>query len=254
MAKIFDGVVLCDELFTQYHAFREGAVESYNENTIKRLLKYYRSGFVSNIAQYERCSVNLDAHMKKQYYRNDQTQQSLEELAKTHSLYKIILSDKLGDFPYVNILSDAEKIDVSITSSYTLKEDRRKAISHIASICSNAKDIILFDKHLNSEKEKENIKDILNKILPTSHKVNVKCYDMLPSATKQYLTYCAPLRSFDSLGVNRANDYHDRYIIVDNKVEILLSSGFDHLARTVSDLTYVVRTIDKSRFGFAGNV
>lgn len=41
---------------------------------------------------------------------------------------------------------------------------------------------------------------------------------------------------------------HDRYIIVDEKLEIVLSSGFDHLGTDHGDFMYVVRVTSKSRF------
>lgn len=249
MAKVLDGVVLCDDLFKQYHAFRRGKVGSYQDNTIKKLLKFYRSGFVSNIAQYERCGVPLDNQMKQKLYRNNMRQQSIVELANTHTLYKIVLSVKSCGFPYVNILSDDEKIDMSVTGSFNLREDRHVAIEHIAAICGNAREIILFDEYINNSKEKENIKDVLDKILPTSHEVSVRCYSPLSSEIKNYLNQKSPNRTFDALSVPNAQDYHDRYIVVDNKLEILLSSGLDHLARTISDLTYVVRPITENRFG-----
>lgn len=249
MAKVFDGVVLCDDLFKQYHAFRRGEVGSYQENTIKKLLKFYRSGFVSNIAQYERCGVPLDNQMKQLLYRNNMRLQSIVELANTHTFYKIVLSEKSSGFPYVNILSDDEKIDMSVTGSFTLQEDRRVAIEHIAAICSNSREIILFDEYINNPREKERIKSVLDKILPMSHDIRVRCFSPLSSEIKDYLMKKSSNRTFDSLSVPNAQDYHDRYIIVDNKLEILLSSGFDHLARNVSDLTYVVRPITKNRFG-----
>lgn len=39
------------------------------------------------------------------------------------------------------------------------------------------------------------------------------------------------------------NAMHDRYILIDNKIEILLSSGFEYLFTTEKDLTYVVREL-----------
>lgn len=41
---------------------------------------------------------------------------------------------------------------------------------------------------------------------------------------------------------------HDRYIIIDDKIEIVFSSGFDHLSVDSSDFMYVVRVTGKSRF------
>ena len=36
-------------------------------------------------------------------------------------------------------------------------------------------------------------------------------------------------------------DFHDRYLLIDDKIEIMLSSGFDNLFSTDKDLTCLVR-------------
>lgn len=41
---------------------------------------------------------------------------------------------------------------------------------------------------------------------------------------------------------------HDRYLIVDDKLEIILTSGFDHLNDSSGDFTYIVRHVDSHRF------
>lgn len=248
MEKLFDGVVLCDELFLQYHAYTEGRTEAYSRNTINQLMKYRRSGFVANVMQYNRCGISIPENLEPQLRRYGLTDQSLSELAKTHTYYKIVLSDSKSSFPFVNILSKDEKIDVSMTGSFTLHENRNKAKEHIAALCSNAKEILLFDKHIDNPDQKENIKAVLNYILPKDHPVKVKSYVKLPGDVIHYLKRDYGKREFDNLGVDDADTYHDRYIIVDKTLEILLSSGFDHLAKDVSDLTYVIRPIEKSRF------
>ena len=248
MATIFDGVVLSDDLFKQYHAYIDGRKDDYSLDTIKRILKYHRHGFVSNVGQYQRCGIPIDVNLEKQLRNNRLTNQSLMELASTRTYYKIILSETSDIFPYVNIKSGKEKVDVSITGSFTLLENRQKAKEHIASLCASAKEIYLLDKHINNEREKENIKDSLNYILPKDRKVLVNSYEKLSEDVVDYLRHDYPRREFDTLSAQNSNNYHDRYIVVDNELEILFSSGFDHLARNVSDLTYVVRPVTLNRF------
>jgi hypothetical protein len=40
---------------------------------------------------------------------------------------------------------------------------------------------------------------------------------------------------------NNSKDSHDRYLIIDNKIEIILSSGFSYLFATDKDLTLLIR-------------
>ena len=47
---------------------------------------------------------------------------------------------------------------------------------------------------------------------------------------------------------NTLKGRHDRYVIVDDKLEVVLSSGFDHLSADSSDFMYVVRVTEKVRF------
>ena len=40
---------------------------------------------------------------------------------------------------------------------------------------------------------------------------------------------------------NNFLNLHDRYLIIDNKIEIILTSGFDYLFDNSKDFTYIVR-------------
>ena len=44
------------------------------------------------------------------------------------------------------------------------------------------------------------------------------------------------------------SDNHDRYLIIDNKMEIVLTSGFQYLTDDRKDFTYLVRKIDSHQF------
>lgn len=39
------------------------------------------------------------------------------------------------------------------------------------------------------------------------------------------------------------NELHDRYIIVDKKIQIILTSGIDYLMDTSKDFTYIIQKL-----------
>ena len=39
------------------------------------------------------------------------------------------------------------------------------------------------------------------------------------------------------------NGFHDRYILIDQKVEIILTSGIDYLINNENDFTYIIRKL-----------
>lgn len=47
----------------------------------------------------------------------------------------------------------------------------------------------------------------------------------------------------DSAITSKYNDLHDRYIIVDRKIQIIFTSGIDNLIDTNKDFTYIIRNL-----------
>lgn len=47
MGKIFNGIVIDDDLFREYHKFQKG--EKFDQKKIKQLLHYYKKSLISNI-------------------------------------------------------------------------------------------------------------------------------------------------------------------------------------------------------------
>ena len=56
--------------------------------------------------------------------------------------------------------------------------------------------------------------------------------------------YCAKWTFID----RTLPEYHDRYLVVDDKIEIILTSGFDYLIRNEKEFTYIVRPVSRQRF------
>ena len=164
------------------------------------------------------------------------TKQTLEELARKTD-YKLILCDDRTDYPYVNIMSD--QISSHITGCFYRNAHRDKAIRHIRALCQDAKKICLYDQYLNA------CKDVLKLILPNKKVELVYHSKHLNDSAVADLQKYNPQWSFsldDSLLT-----HHDRYIVIDNKMEIILSSGFMYLELTGKELTYVVRPVQENR-------
>ncbi len=239
MGKVINGIVLDDDLFQEYHKFQKG--EEFDQKKIKQLLHYYKKSLVSNIKQYEKNHVELPTNLKYQMLHSGLRDQSLEDLAKHSTLYKIILSSTKDTFPYVNIMNDRQRLENNYSASFDLSEPRELAINHITAICFHAKKITLYDRYFSLKKR--NI-DLIKKILPqknleiTYNNIDNKDIELL----KQH---CAQWSFNKNPQMTRR---HDRYLIVDEKLEIILTSGFDHLNDTSGDFTYIVRNIEKPRF------
>lgn len=239
MGKIFNGIVIDDDLFREYHKFQKG--EKFDQKKIKQLLHYYKKSLISNIKQYEDNGIELSPNLKSQMAHSGLRKQSLEELAENCTLYKIILSSTKNTFPYVNIMDEKQRLENNYSASFDMAEPRELAIKHLASICLHAKKIVLYDKYFSS---KETNINLINKILPKK-KLEIIYNDINENHIKLMQQNCS---QWSFTKNPRMTNRHDRYLIVDDQLEIILTSGFDHLNDTSGDFTYIVRYIETSRF------
>lgn len=207
----------------------------------KLLLSYYVSGipFIYNTSQAKRCGITLSSRKETSLRTNKLTTQSLEDLSKL-TMYKGILSTDRDDFPYINISKG--KIKPTISGTYYSCESRTNAISHIKAICDKAKKITILDGYLCSD----NALKLLEKILP-SREITIILHN------KEYKNY-KPTVIQDKLNeIDRdgkwtidfkdllIHSHHDRYINVDDEVEIIISGGLEYLENTIKDVTYVIK-------------
>ena len=239
MGKALNGVVVDDDLFREYHKFRKG--EECDKEKIKRLFHYFKQEIVSNIRQYEDNGVELPTNLKSQMAHAGLKRQSLEDLAENCTLYKIILSSTSDTYPYINIMYESQRLENNYSASFDVAESRDLAISHLASICLHAKKIVLYDKYFSC---KNNNIDLIKKILPQK-KLEILYNTIKEEDIKELEQWCEQW-TFEKKP--QMTNRHDRYLIVDDKLEIILTSGFDHLNDTSSDFTYIVRPIQQSRF------
>ena len=245
MSKKYDGIVLDDDLFKYYHQqYDKGNIDK----IVRRVFHYMKGGrIVTTIRQYNETGTALPQSTKKSLANVGLIGLTNEEVASM-TPYKIILSQQQSAFPYVNVLSDDEKIENDLVGSFEHGENRSKVEAHLKALCQDASHIVIYDKYIsnNSAQEHTDI-NFLEKILPKK-KLDIDCYFIKGSGRNDLASRC---QEWNVNSYSGNNNHHDRYLIIDGKIEIILSSGFYHAGNTQMDFTYVVRYIKKNQNRFA---
>lgn len=244
MESLKNGVVLSDALYAEYYKFTSGG--DYSKDIINKIMAFRFDGFVTNVRQCKAAGNPISAAYETALRSCGMDNQSCVELSRNFTVYKIVLTNdpaKKG-FPYVNIDSQDEKISLTLSGSFKISEKRTKAVEHISALCMGAKKLFMYDAHLNASDKGYfgRVAADLNKIIPTT-KVEVK-YCVMDQKIIKYLREESACRTFVHTPIPV---HHDRYIIVDDRLEIIISSGFDHLTLdNRRELTYIVRNIKKT--------
>lgn len=249
MSKVLYSFVLEDDLFVEYHKFMNprDSLGEYDKDIIKKLLSYHVYPFLFNKKQLERTNIEIPNNLKMQLNHAPNKNHDLTKL-KDGTVFKCILSTSKDEYPYININSD--KIKTTITGTFFSTENRNKAISHITQLCNNAKSITLYDKYLSKNEANE-----LCALLPKRNDLLIRIHDkdIHERAAK---TYCFS----DVETVIRGNcgdwiiepsnllvnSHHDRYLIIDDKLAIILTSGFSNLFNDLKEITYIVTPVTKN--------
>lgn len=230
-------VVFSDELLEQFFRFRENG--NYDKKMVEKLLHYYKPIYLTNVAQLTRIGRTADKTLITNLLKSGYKNQSLEELAKKTG-YKVVLCTDRSDFPFVNV--DGDRLENNFSGTFLRKEERSKAVSHIKSLCEHASHVVVYDKYFCNYRD--NV-EMLKDLLPT-HKLEIKFCKY--SFSKDQISDLKSTRSNWTLNETKLPDNHDRYLIIDDKIEIVLTSGFRYLSNTDKDFTYLVREIDSHQF------
>lgn len=228
-------LVIDDDLLIQYLDFIAGKKEK--DATIGALLYHYRHDHLTNYAQLERIGRVISPQLKVQLLHRPEKKDGLVELA-ARTKFKVILSQReQSDYPYLNIYSDV--FDNAFTAVFKRHEPRNKAYEHLKSLCAKAKIIYVYDAHF-SKQGVENVQ-ILERILP---KKKIKIIYSEDHIKEPELTQLRTICSDWDFEARDLWTHHDRYIIIDDKIEVILTSGFYHFSVTTKDCSYIVREID----------
>jgi len=228
-------LVLSDELLSVYFDFRQGKIA--NSRLLESFLSYYHAPFLTNVEQLKRIGINSEHELIPQLAAQGFMGESLEELAgKTY--YKIILNTSSSEYPYVNI--NCDKVEKNFSLTFKVGEDREKAIQLIKALCDDAKFILIFDPYFCNNWR--NTKNVFHQIIPKK-KLTLLDSGHLGTKTSE-IKKIYPEWIIKSDKKNTYTRSHDRYLLIDNEIEVILSSGFDYLFSTHKDLTCVIRSVN----------
>jgi len=226
-------IVLEDDLLLEYFKFKNN--EPCDNAIVQRLLTYYKP-HLTNIEQLDRIKRG-DNDLKQQLLQQRYKSENLEELVEKTSL-KLILSKNKSDYPFVNILKcKDEPIESNYTATFQ-NVPRKKAIEHIKALCQTAKIIYIYDNFLNKYTE-----NYLNSICNLFPKTNLTLICDMEQRVRSYWKHCNKNLNMPTMPSTPYKNFHDRYLQIDKKTEIILTSGFDHLFSEDGDFTYIVRLL-----------
>ena len=228
------GMVLDHHLFVEYDKFKKG--EGYNKPLVNKILSYYHNDFLTNVGQYEHNGIQINRSYRAALVTSGLKNQSLEELAEL-TTYKIILTDGKTNFPFVNI--NEGRFKSSISTFYEGDEERVAAKDYLKNLCQGAqKSILLYDGYINVAHD---LDGLLKYILPNSKIQFIFSFEKIGVDHRNELSTTHPnLRLKDIGGVPK---HHDRYLIIDDAIEVVLTSGFEYLQNQRKELSLVIRPI-----------
>lgn len=224
-------VALEDELLQQWHAFKHQ--QAHDAQLIERLLQLYKPPHISCVAQLQRLQIQDDALMTT-LAANQLIHQTLEQLADLTD-FKLVLSAQETRFPYVCIQGD------SIGSHYTLtcppNTARDKAHALLRALTSQAKTILIQDRFL---EEQWNGAMRFFGLLPKRQLTLLFGHQLSQHKKSELKRFCRDWRIKPD-GRNQYRDHHDRYLLIDETMEVVVTSGLDYLFDQTKECTLIVR-------------
>lgn len=243
-------MVLEDNLAEELCKFREKS-ENCNIKIIEHIFHYYKPQILMNL-EYMKRYYDDEATLSRilSTYSNICFDNSLEQLTK-NTIYKIILSKDKNNFPYVNIIKD--KIENNITASFSKNQERKKAKAHLKAMFEDAKSLFIYDKYLCSGNQNQKSfeefanecfpKKILNIFYPNEEEIQFT--QDLCSNLKQICNDWKIKENKNQIIKNECINLHDRYLIIDRKIQIIFTSGINYLMDCSKDFTYIVRVLNE---------
>lgn len=222
-----------DDLLQEFIKFKHG--ESINNDTIEKFLHYYKPKILPTKEQFSILDNDLKSELVSSTHIYDDLSKALSK-----TIYKICLSNTKNDFPYVNINGD--EIENNLTGTFK-SSSRDKAISHIKALLENANYIVIYDKFINSNFI--SFENFIRQCIPKKQ-LTLECFglnqDQKTTIKQIHNSYTVKDYSDNNISPYQ-NGFHDRYILIDRKVEIILTSGIDYLMNNKKDFTYIIRKL-----------
>jgi hypothetical protein len=226
-------IALEDSLCGAWHAFKRG--QTVDNRKIENLLRMYKPPHITNTQQLQRLDI-IDAPLMMQLAQAGLQTQTVPELAVL-TRYKIVLSETSTTFPHINIYGDALGNHYAMTCQ--MGQQRHKALAHLSALLANANSVLIHDRHL--AKTWPSAKQILS-LLP--HKqLTLFFTTTVPQAIASEIKNTYALWTVKPSKASTYQQHHDRYLRIDNQIEVVITSGIDYLFDASKECTLLIRSI-----------
>ncbi|KAF5044009.1 hypothetical protein DSECCO2_496290 [anaerobic digester metagenome] len=243
-------LVLDNRLLILFERFKDGGFkEELDNQKIIKLLSRIKLPYITNAKQVEECRAELPI----EFYESIQPgliaaatpEQTLEDLAQLTS-HRVILTERPGQFPYIDI--NSQTFDSNFSMTCHAFSARTELLAHIKHLIENAIRVHIIDQHLHEAIGRGNC-SIENLISDPS--IEIVCHDS-PNERGTQNNFICLKKYFKSKKLNNKVtlknvnfcNIHDRYLEIEHsthKYKILLSSGFEYLFCTKKEITCVFK-------------
>jgi hypothetical protein len=243
-------IVLSDQLFSLYKRFYSLDNPTAKQVRVyEKLLNKVSFPIDTNAAQVINCKNNHDL---PEHIYDDliapllsiENNDSLETLSQS-TFYKLILTTNDADrgFPYFNI--NRNEIDKVYSITCEISGSRTYLIAYLTSLLSSANKVLIQDMYF-SYQDSNAVN--LFALLPNSP-LNIEYIQNYNKGGRSNTDVFNDVNLINSQwNVTRNTEAkfqtcHDRYLIIDDKVEVMLSSGFLYLWDNTKEITCVIKKL-----------
>lgn len=229
-------IAIDDALLKEFLNYKSG--QQVNTSTVDKILHLYKPPYITNTAQMVRVGCT-DQTLLSQLQASQLTSQTLEALSDL-TCYKIILTDdrqaNKAHFPYLNIHSPQMVNNYSMSAKVGASRDHIH--NYLKGIFKLAKNILIHDPYFEANFSTTNqIFELFN----PNNQYNIFFTTVLNTQSISLLKRKYHNLSFPQNRNNSYDKHHDRYILIDNRVEIVISSGVDYIFNNSKECLLVVR-------------
>lgn len=228
-------MVLSDSLYRELHDFKHG--NPVDTGKIENL-NLLQMPVLTSVEQLKRLNID-NSPLRAGLASSGWISQTVEELA-VHTFYKIVLNETDERYPFVNIFRDRLRSSFSMT--FFPGEDRQKAIEYMRAQLKQADHIFVYDKYLGDNWC--NTKKFFRDLVPRKR---LRVFYTDGQLSQTHISELRLMCNEWNFAADRLNpDYrhlHDRYLLIDSRLEIILTSGFDNLFDSRAECTVLFRKL-----------
>lgn len=219
----------------------------------KRLMKKLVLPYMTNKKQLVEAKaegLNEDTYNRllPQHHNLANRDDELSKLAVKTTLKIILTEDPNASLPYVYYHSSFMNRELAI--SLKASESREELIKYLQMLCTNAKKITICDNYFANNWD--STQSLFRSVLPR-HKLSieyVESTDIVTNKNSEKMTQVFVSSVYAEWTICASTLYensHDRYLLIESpegKVEVMLSSGFDHIWKAnPKEITCVFREV-----------